>query len=580
MRIHITLLATLLLLAHGGEKVPNFTLEDTNGRKHTLYDQKDAKAIVLFFIGTECPLANRYLTRLNDLATAYSEKNVVVFAVNASAMESVDEIAKHATSQGIAVPVLLDRDQKVADSVKVGMTPTAVLIDAGWEVRYRGAFDDNKSQDLVKRRWLREAIDAVLGGKEITVKETETPGCTIQRPLKETGGEITFAEHIAPLYNKYCVSCHRPGQVAPFSLTNYETARRWARDCKLRTQAKQMPPWKPVNHGVFRDERLMTDAEIARVAKWADNGAPLGDEKKLPEAPKFAAGWMLGEPDAVFKAPEFELGPTGADEYRCYVLPTAFDEDKWVSAVEVKPGNFRVVHHIIVYLDTSGKADKLDAADPGPGYKTYGSSPGFIPVGDMGGWAPGDMPYALPEGVGRLLKKGGRIVMEVHYHRNGRTEKDTSTIGLHFSRKPIVKQFRTMDILNFEFNIKAGDKRHHVEARARIGENIHVSSIMPHMHLTGREAKVTATLPDKTEVILVHIKDWDFNWQDTYHFKESVALPKGTKVLLEMWYDNSAENPNNPNSPPKDLTWGEQTTDEMCLVFLFFTRDGEDKTKK
>jgi hypothetical protein len=288
---------------------------------------------------------------------------------------------------------------------------------------------------------------------------------------------------------------------------------------------------------------------------------------------------MLGEPDAVFKAAEHEVGPDGPDEYRCYVMPTNFDEDKWVSAVEVKPGNSRVVHHVIAYLDTSGTADKLDAADPLPGYKSDGAGPGFMPAGEMSGWAPGDFPYTLPDGVARLLPKNARIVMEVHYHRNGRKEKDSTTIGLHFAKQPVAKRFRTMELINWEFKIPAGAANHRVTAGAKIAEDLHALSIMPHMHLTGRKAKVTATLPDKTQKVLVQIDDWDFNWQDTYHFKEAVALPKGTRLLLEMWYDNSEGNLNNPNNPPKALTWGEQTTDEMCLAFLFFTRDSEDRTK-
>ena len=580
MRVHLVVMAGLMLFARAGDKIENFALEDLDGKKRALYDHKDAKAVVLFFTGTECPMANKYVLRLNDLAAKMAEKGVVTYAVNSNAMESVDAIRAHAKAQGVTVPVLLDRDQKVADLLKVKITPTAVVIDPTWEVRYRGLFDDNKASDLVKRRHLQEALDAVVAGKAVGLAETEAQGCTIQRALKETSVAVTYAEHAAPILDKHCVSCHRPGQVAPFPLTNYEAARRWSQNLKRSVQAKRMPPWKPANHGVFRDERVMTEAEIDTLAKWAEGGAPLGDEAKRPAPPKYAEGWMLGTPDAVFEAPEHEVAETGEDEYRCYVLPTNYDEEMWVRAVEVRAGNSRVVHHVIAYLDTSGRSDKLDAADPKPGYRSSGAGPGFVPAGEMSGWAPGDMPYALPDGVARLLPKKARIVMEVHYHKNGRKEKDKTVIGLHFAKKPVVKRFRTMDLINFEFEIPAGDKRHKVEAGAKISEDIHVLSIMPHMHLAGREAKVTATLPDKSKKVLVHITDWDFNWQDTYHFKEAVALPKGTKLLLEMWYDNSTENLNNPNNPPKALRWGEQTTDEMCLAFLFFTRDSEDRTRK
>lgn len=580
-RLAAWLLLSPLLVSAAGEKVPNFTLPDTGGRKHTLHDLKDAKAVVLLFIGKDCPLVNRYVPRMNDLHRDYAPKGVVFFGVNSNVMETPESIAEHAKESGFPFPVLLDRAQQVADSVGVEQTPTAVVVDASWERRYRGRIDDHASEDLVRARHLRDALDAVLAGRDVATAETTVVGCLLQREMRAAAdAEVTYSEHVAPILDRACVSCHRPGQVAPFSLRTFAEARRWARDIKRWTAAKSMPPWKPANHGAFRGERVLTDEEIALVGKWADAGAPEGDARKRPPAPEFRDDWLLGPPDEVLTAPEHEVEAAGADEYRCFVLPTAYDEDRWVSAVEVRPGNLRVVHHVIVYVDTSGASDRLDDRDEKPGYRSDGTGPGFIPVGEMSGWAPGNMPYALPEGVARLLPKGARLVVEVHYHKNGRIEKDRTSVGLHFAKSPVRQRWHTTEMINFNFRIPAGAERHRVFARKTVREEITLHSIMPHLHLTGREVLVEATLPDDTKRTLIHIKDWDFNWQDTYHFKEPVKLPKGTKLAMQMWYDNSEGNPNNPSSPPRDLTWGEQTTDEMAITFLFFTRDNEDLTQR
>ena len=566
-------LALFLLIAPPRTAVPNFTLDDVDGKKRTLYDQKEAKAVVLLFIGTECPMANRYLGRFNDLAKTYGPKGVVVWAVNPSALETVEAIAKHAKS--LTLPVLLDRDQKVADSVGVTTIPTAVVIDAAWEVRYRGLFDDHKSEDLVKRRFVASALDAILGGKDIATKETTPTGCLVQRALKESGVDVTYAEHVAAIFNKHCVECHRPGQVAPFSMTSYESVRRWSRDIKRAVESKRMPPWKPANHDVFRGERLMSDADIATITKWCEAGAPLGDEKKMPELPKFADDWRLGTPDLVLQAPEYDVPSEGADEYRTFVLDPKLKEDAWLRAVEYRPGNARVVHHIFATIDAGRASLKMDEADPGPGYATTGTGPGFVPLGDLAGWGPGMQPAPLPEGMGYYLPKGSLIAMECHYHKNGKKEKDATRMGLHFAKTPPKQRLRSNVLLNMDFEIPAGEKRHLVTAGWVVKEDVHVVAVIPHMHLLGKEILVTAVLPDKKEITLVHLKEWDFNWQEAYFFKEPLALPAGTKVRLKSWFDNSAENPNQPRQPPAAVRFGESTTDEMAVAYFAYAMDKE-----
>ena len=393
-------------------------------------------------------------------------------------------------------------------------------------------------------------------------------------------GALTYTKDIAPILFKNCTSCHRPGEVAPFSLLTYQDAKKRAAQIAAVTESRFMPPWKAdPAYGEYHDARYLTDAQMASLKQWAAEGASEGDPRDLPPLPKFVEGWSLGEPDAIFEPKEeYMLGAEGRDEYRCFILPTNNTEDRYVAAMEVRPGNRTVVHHVLAFLDTTGTARRLDAADPAPGYSTFGGV-GFLPSGGLGGWAPGNQPRFLPEGVGTLLPKGADIVLQVHYHRSGKTEKDRTRIGLYYSKKPVDKSLRIGMVVQPFLSIPAGKANYTTNAALNIPKNVTVHQVTPHMHLLGREMAVTAKLPDGSEKRLVRIPDWDFNWQINYAFKEPLPLPQGSRVQMTARYDNSSSNPRNPNRPPRQVGWGEQTTDEMCIAFLFYTMDAEQLTK-
>jgi hypothetical protein len=400
------------------------------------------------------------------------------------------------------------------------------------------------------------------------------------RYTEPAGGKFTYSGGVGAILLEKCASCHRPGEVSPFSLLTYEDARKRAKQIALLTKSRFMPPWKADSHGEFVDERRLSDAQIAAIQEWADAGAPQGDPKAAPPIPKFPAGWKLGTPDSVVGLSEpYPVAAEGRDVYRCFVIPTNGTEDRFVKALEVHPGNRTIVHHVIAYLDTSGTARKLDAKDPGPGYQTSGGGPGFVPTGFLGGWAPGNDARFLPPGIGTLLPKGSDIVLEVHYHKSGKPETDQTQVGIFYAKEPINKRVRMLPIINPFFKIPAGAEDHVVNAGMPIFSDITVLGVTPHMHLLGKSMKVTATLPDNTQKQIVNVPDWDFNWQISYVFKEPMKLPAGTKLSLVAHYDNSPKNPHNPNTSPRDVTWGEQTTDEMCIAFLGYTRDDENLLK-
>lgn len=424
------------------------------------------------------------------------------------------------------------------------------------------------------------AIRAEVAGQTTQAKSPTPVANSKQNNVPHTKGMLTYTKDIAPIFNQNCVACHRSGEAAPFTLLSYADAKKRAEQIALVTQKRVMPPWKLNSHGEFQDERRLTDAQIAVVKQWVSEGANEGRKSDIPPAPKFAAGWTLGQPDMTVQAPaDYHLASEGRDVYRCFVIPTHFDEDRYVSAMDVRPGNRAVVHHVLAYIDGGGRARKLDGKDSEPGYSTGGGI-GFMPDGMLGGWAPGARPIRLPVETGILLPKGADIVLEVHYHKDGKPETDRSQVALYFNKQPIERPFHLLPLLNVGIQIPAGDKDHIERAGVPVPLDAKLYTVFPHMHNLGRQMTVTATLPDGTKKQLVDVPDWDFNWQGFYAYKEPVKLPKGAKIELVAHYDNSTDNPRNPNSPPKTVRWGEQTTDEMCLCYLGFTLDAEQAPQR
>lgn len=408
-----------------------------------------------------------------------------------------------------------------------------------------------------------------------------TPGAPEYVPLVK--GHLTFNKDIAPIIYENCASCHHQGEVAPFNLMNYADVKKRVKQMALVTADRTMPPWKAdAGHEQFLDARRLTPQQIGMIGQWAAEGGVEGKVADLPPAPKYSSGgWKLGQPDVVFQSDApYHVDAEGGDVYRCFVIPTNYNEDRWVAGVEVHPDNAKIVHHIIAFLDNSGQARKLDAADPGPGYTSTGGGIGFAPkLGSLAGWAPGNEPRLLPAGMGVLLPKGADIVLQVHYHKNGKPETDQSKIGLYFSKVPVDKRLRALPIIYLPLRIPAGDKHYTVHADVTAPAAITIQGIMPHMHLLGREMTVTATPPGGAMEKLVHVPDWDFNWQTTYAFKNPVSLPTGSKMEVMASYDNSADNPVNPHTPPQEVRWGEETTNEMCIAFVYYTVDDEHLTQ-
>ena len=385
----------------------------------------------------------------------------------------------------------------------------------------------------------------------------------------------TYSKHVAPILMKNCASCHRAGEVGPFSLLSYDDAAKRAEFIAEITASRRMPPWKAEpNFGSFHDVRRLSDADIATLRRWADAGAPQGDPADLPAPPKFVDGWQLGEPDLVLEMPEeFDVPADGPDIYQCFVLPIPTTEHRTVAAAEFRPGNRRVVHHAIMFLDANGAASTKDATEPGQGYKSFGG-PGVIPTGGLGSWAPGSIPRKLPKGIGKYLRHGSDLVLQIHYHPDGKPERDRSKVGIYFTKEPATTIVGGLAMMNTRLSIPAGEKHHKVTMKSEpMAADVYLLGLGPHMHLLGRKFEATAKTPAGDVIPLIRINDWDFNWQLGYGYSKPVKLPQGSVIHVEAEYDNSEDNPHNPNSPPKQVTWGEETTDEMCLLSVLLITD-------
>jgi len=404
-------------------------------------------------------------------------------------------------------------------------------------------------------------------------------------------GEVTYTKEVSRILQAKCAQCHRPNDIAPFELSTYEQAVTWAIDIERVVTEGIMPPWKPVEgHGNFRDSFALTADEKRDLLAWIRGGMPKGDETDLPPPLANKADWPLGEPDRVVEMPQAYAPPRGRDVYRCFVLDPQIDSDKWVSAVDVLPGNRQSVHHAILYLDSSGEAERLDRQDEEPGYSCYGG-PGFSIVGQnfdglfgllgldatLGGWAPGARARHLPDGIGMRLRRTAKIVMQVHYYSALSTEPDRTRVGIYYSTKPVEKGLYYFPLFQTRLEIPAGASKHEVRAQFAMPPFFDARAILtfPHMHLLGREIRTEIEPPRESAKPLLWIDKWDFNWQGAYTYVEPVKIPAFTRLRLTCTYDNSANNPRNPNDPPKVVRWGEETSDEMCINFLGLTFDNE-----
>jgi hypothetical protein len=406
------------------------------------------------------------------------------------------------------------------------------------------------------------------------------------------GAEVTFSHDVAPILYKHCVQCHHPNDIAPMSLLTYRDARPWAAAMKEAVATGKMPPWKAdPRYGKWSNDPRITPGEIATIRAWADSGKAEGDPKELPPQPTFTEGWKIGKPDLVVSIPEHDLAATGPDEYTYVTVPTNLTENRWVVAAELRPGNRKVVHHAHVFIvepENKKTADTPAAAytrwlmvkqgtlefirpdapviDDGCLKDDNGAFPGQkqTPLGSLiASYLPGRGPDRYPEGTARMIPAGAKVNFQIHYSRTtGKPETDVTSVGLIFAKEPPKQIARRIDLSNHLFLIPAGDPNHEVTECHTFDKDMYITSLTPHMHLRGKSMKFTVAYPDGRMETLLDVPKYDFNWQITYRAAQPLFIPKGTRLKIDAYFDNSRNNPVNPDSN-KIVRWGAASETEM-----------------
>jgi len=546
-----------------GQKVEDFTLKDYRGKTHSLSDFDKSKLVVVAFLGTECPLAKLYAARLAALAEDYAARGVAFVGINANRQDSITEIASHARVHGIDFPVLKDLGNKVADQLGAVRTPEVFVLDADRVVQYWGRIDDQYGvgyvRDKVDNQNLVAALDQLLAGKKVATPASESVGCYIGRVRDaEQHSEVTYSNQIARIFQNRCVECHREGEIAPFTLTDYDEVAGWADTIAEVVRDRRMPPWHAnPDHGKFSNDRGLTEEEKTKIFAWVAAGAPQGDRKQLPEPREYLTGWSLPEaPDLVLNIQDepFTVAAEGEVEYQYFQADPGLTEDKWVKASQIVPGNAAVVHHVLAFV-----------RKPGQRGRDFGANG----LGFLAAYVPGYRTKPFAEGMAKFVPAGSTLVFQVHYTPVGSEQQDQCKIGLSFAEpEEVTHLVQTVSTGDRGIRIPPHESNYRAEATmVPYKHPLQVLSFAPHMHLRGTAFRYEAIYPDGEREVLLDVPNYDFNWQTSYELLESKILPPGTKVHCVAHWDNSEDNLTNPD-PTETVRWGDQTWEEMMIGFF------------
>ena len=555
-----------------GRQVADFTLRDFRGKVHSLADYQDRQVVVVYFMGTECPLAKIYGPRVQEIASEFAAADVMVLAVNANVQDSLAELESFARLHGLEYPILKDLNHKVADLFGASRTPQVFVLDRLRKIRYYGRIDAQftfgsgvgLAQPQEQRQDLAIAIRQLLDGKPVSVPATVARGCLIGRAREpQPDSPVTYSRQISRLIQRRCLGCHRTGQIAPFAMTDYEEVAGWGEMIAEVVREQRMPPWHAnPEHGKFANENRLSTAEKQLIYTWVENGCPRGDPADLPEPRTFQEGWFLPrDPDVVVALPQVEkIKPVGVENYRYIEVDPGFQEDKWIELAECKPGNRAVVHHIVVYVRPPRKTT-------GDRRRRNTDRRGLV---FLAGFAPGTRPLAPPQGWARKVEAGSRFVFQMHYTPIGTPQTDRSSIGLLFADKEtITHRVVTSAAVNHRFEIPRREANHRVVARKTFRRDTYLFSLFPHMHMRGKSFRYVLLYPgqQKKWEVLLDVPRFDFNWQNAYELAEPKLIPKGSVLHCTAYFDNSAGNLANPD-PEQTVRWGDQTWEEMMIGYM------------
>ena len=541
----------------------SFQLPTLDGQLVSIEKAPDVKATVVCFLGAECPLVKLYSPRLTSFANEFATQGVRFVAVNSNRQDTVDDIRSYLSQHPLPFPYVRDEGNVVADQFGATRTPEVFVLNSELQIVYHGRIDDQYEPGINRpaatHNDLRNAIEQTLAGQPVAVAKTPPVGCMIGKirrpvtPSPEATVQVTYCDQVARVLQKHCVECHRAGEIGPFALDSYEEAVGWADTSLEVIDNGRMPPWHASSeHGTFANARDMPAADKEIIRQWIAAGMPKGDESKMPEPANFASLWADGQkPDLeiAMRAEPYRIPAEGTVEYQYFVIDPGFTEEKWVKAAQVIPGNRSVVHHAIVFIRPP---------DDQP----------FRGVGWLTAYVPGQRMIPMPPGHARRVPAGSRLVFQMHYTTNGTEQEDLSKVGVIYADPAeVTEEVITLIGIDQEFEIPPQAENHEVKGRVRwMPKDGKLLAIAPHMHVRGKSFEMSAEKPDGSTTLL-NVPQYDFNWQHSYVLSEPVPLSEITNLNFTATFDNSEKNPFNPD-PTQWVNWGDQTWEEMAVVFL------------
>ena len=535
-----------------GDRVDNFELLDQRGQAHELHYLSDARAVVLMAHTLACPSFAGDLAAFEAAAASFGPQGVAFLMVNSDATLERSSLA------GTTLPVLIDDAHIVADSLGFAAAGEVLVIDTQqWRLAHSGGGDD-----------VGGVLEDLLAGRTLAPAAEVPNSCPLPRPANRT--DITYSQHIAPILQENCVTCHRQGGIGPWAMTGYDMVRGFAPMIREVIRTRRMPPWHAdPQYGHFANDRSLSSDEVRTLVHWVEAGAPRGegpdplaaDDRSWPE-------WQLGEPDLVLDIPAFDVPATGVVAYQYQRIRNPLDRDVWVRGTEIVPGDRSALHHVITSFAVPEPAEKAQKG----GRNALGNAADGRATrrgGGLGGYVPGSVAEAFPDGTGTLLPAGAVLIFQMHYTPYGKAVTDRSRLGLYFHDEPPRHRLASAVLMNNRILIPAHAKAHRETAERTFKRDILVYDMLPHAHYRGKASEFRAYYPDGTEEVLLSVPNYDFNWQTSYVLEEPKVLPAGTRVVHTTWWDNSAQNPANPD-PNREVPWGLQSWDEMLFGAIGF----------
>lgn len=548
-------------------RMNDYALYDQKGNFHRFSYYNNTQGIVLYVQGNGCPMVRNSFQDYQSIANEYAEKGFQFFMINANLQDDRSSIEKEANDYRFTIPVLDDSAQIVAHMLDITVTTEIIVLHPiTREVLFRGPvnnkFDFETQRLEATDEYLKNALNAILKGEKPTSNKEAVRGCKVTlRSQLDLNTSITYTKDIAPILQKHCIRCHHQGGIAPWNMSDYATISGWSQMIKQVIITKRMPPWKADPQiGNFKSNFSLPDSSAYKLIQWIDHGVPFGQgSDPLVDLEIPSKEWKMGTPDTIITFRKEELPPNGVIPYRYQTIDLDMGEDRWISGIEIQPSNPKVMHHILVsHDDRNGQSPIVNR----PPYKWIDN---FIALGGMG-----DQATLFPEQSGVFLSKNSTLTAQIHYTPTGKPESDVTQIGLYFSPQVPEKEFYSLATAHVNFVIPPLGKEVKIEASDTITKDIVLHTVVPHMHYRGKSIRFLVVFPDGTAQTIVSIADYNFNWQRVYQLTNPLSLPKGTVIKVEGIFDNTYQNPFNPD-PLKQIRFGLQSTDEMLIGFFNYT---------